>query len=201
MNRLVVRWGALALVLGLLAGTSGMSADDEEKKIPPEKIKAAQDAVLKLMESKDVKKDAEAVAKKHELLAVMVAVFKPRAKGGLGVGDKPGAITPDHIDLKINTMGKMVMPKATLTKELPALIKMVEATKAAGEVAAYQCPVKTKMGDKDPKKWKEFNDDMIKFSDDLLKELKDANPNPMKIKGAANKLYSTCTGCHGPFRD
>jgi len=200
MNRLVIRWGALALVVGLLVVTAGNSADDE--KVDPKKVKAAQEAILKLLDanSKDIKADAKALAKAHNLDAVMVAVFKPRAKGGLGVGSKPGAITPDHIDLKINTMGKMAMPKATLSKELPDLIKMVKVVKLTGEVAAFQGPDK-KIGDKDPKKWKEFNDDMLKYSDGLLQALEVAAPNPLDVKKAAGKLYSTCTGCHGIFRE
>ena len=53
------------------------------------------------------KKEAADVAKKADLEDIMHA-YKPRlkdkAKGGLGVGPKPGAIQPDSIELKIGAL-------------------------------------------------------------------------------------------------
>jgi cytochrome c556 len=186
-------------MLGLLVMTQRSSADEKEP--DPKKVKAAQEAIRKLLESKYVKKDAEAVAKGHALDAVMWSVFKPRKRGGFGVGNKPEAIQPDGIELKINKMGKTPMLPADLARELPELIKMVEVVKLAGEVSAHQCNVTKKVGEKDPRKWKDFNSDMLKYSDDLLAALKGANSGPAEVRAKSLKLYGTCTGCHGIFRD
>jgi hypothetical protein len=190
MNRRIIRWGLLGVALGLSALASGR---DEEGKVDPKKVKAAQEAILELLESNNLRADAEVLAKKHDLDAVMVAVFKPRAKGGLGVG-KPGTITPDHIDLKLNKMGKDLLTREELAREAPDLIKMAEVVKATAEVAAFQCPVKVKMGDKDPETWKAYCADMARFAGELSAALKEGDRQTVKAK--ARKLYATCTGCH-----
>jgi hypothetical protein len=189
----------LGLVLGLLAVAPGNRADED--KVDPKKVKAAREAVMKLLESKDLKKEAEVVAKAHGLDAVMVGVFKAQNIRRPAVDNTPGAM-PDHIDLKLNKMGKdPPMSPMTLAKEKDSLVKMVELVKATAAVSAYQCPVPKKVGEKDPKKWKDFNEGMFKCSEELLGALKADKPNPAEVRARANKLYATCTGCHGIFRD
>src|SRR5205085_12464960 len=110
--------------------------------------KAAREAIMKLSESKDPKKDAEAVAKAHTLEYVMAGVFKSQSIRRPAVDNKPGAM-PDHIDLKLNKMGKDALSPLALAKEKDGLVKMVEVVKATAAVSAYQCTVKVKMADKD----------------------------------------------------
>jgi len=193
MSQKVLLWGMLALVLCLLAVTSG-SSDDE--KVDPKAVKAAQEAILKLLDSKEIKADAETVARKHGVEAVMTGVFKPRSKGGLGLGCKPGAIAPDHIDLKINTMSKIALAREVLAQEAPDLLKMLEVVKATAEVTAFQCPVKVKMGDRDPKKWQDTCNDMGRFSAELIAAIKESDSQA--VKAGAQKLYGTCIACHYP---
>jgi len=193
---MVLRWGLLAMVLCFLVVTFGRS-DDE--KVDPKKVKAAREAILKLLDSKDIKVDAESLAKKHSLDEVMVAVFKPRANRRLEVGGKPGAIIPDHIDLKINAMSKIMMKKEVLAKESADLIKMLEVVKATAEVAQFLCPIRAPMGGKNPAQWQAGCTNMRKFSEALIAAIKEGDPPTVKAR--ALDLYGTCTGCHSIFRD
>jgi len=189
----------------LLAGGFGMLALADE---PSAQSKAAADAIKKLADDagkskwEDITKASADAAKKNELEDVMnlLKMRRPGAKvQGVGVGEKPGKITPDGIEAKIISMSKKAMPKATLEKEQADLIRMAEITAGVAATAAHQCPVPAKQGKKDPAKWKEWTKDMYESSQELIKALKDKNANAAKV--AANKLNGTCTDCHGDFRD
>ena len=80
---------AAALGALFLASARGRDDDDEEKAM---KTAAAKDAVLKLVgdlgKVDEVKKEAADVASKNDIEFVM-SQFRPRTKGGLGVGAAP----------------------------------------------------------------------------------------------------------------
>jgi soluble cytochrome b562 len=210
MSLNTLRWaasGVLALCICLLAGPLVSSADDTDKKEREKNIKndkAAADDVIKLADGGGVAKD---LAKKHEIGHVMHG-FKLRTKdgmppingrAGIGVGDKPGAIEPDGIEAKIiNLSKKKPMSKAELTKEADALVKAAKITRAIAEINEFYTPEK-KMGDKDPKDYRKYNQDMIKGSDDLIDAIKKGDP--MQVKKVASKLNQSCNDCHGKFRD
>src|SRR5262249_1387304 len=149
--------------------------------------------VLKLAEGKG---DAEAVAKKGELGDFM-HLFKLRAKKGLGVGDKAGAITPDGIEAKLIAMTKKV-EKTDVTKNAKANEKMPAITLAIGKVTDAHTPKKKEAG-KDPKDWKKFVEEMKAGAGDLSTAVKDGDADKTKI--AANKLVGACNECHTMFRD
>jgi hypothetical protein len=189
----------LGLCLFLAAGYSALAADKE-----------AADAVAKQAEDvakgKDwasLVKQGQPMAKKVELEQVMhlMKLRKPddEKRSGLGVGAKPGAITPDGIEAKIINMSKAPMPAARLQKEQEALIQLAERTAAIASIGIHQCPVQAPMGQKTPAKWKELMEDMHKSSEQLIKALKDKNP--AKVKEAARRLNANCNDCHAIFRD
>jgi len=181
----VVKWslcGTLALGLCLLAGTSSYSADKAE-------VVAARQAVLDLAAGKGDPKD---IAKKHQLEDVMTG-FKLRSKGGIGFGPA-AAPGPDGIEAKIIALSKRELPAEQLKKEAADIAKMIDNTKAIGEISAhYTDPAK-----KAPAKWKKFNDDMIQATKDVQDAVK--GNNPAKVKIAIGKLSSSCNDCHTEFR-
>ena len=78
----------------------------QEKKAQDKKVnKEAREAVLRMADlvgQKDMvllKQQAEAVAKSIESLDEVMNLLRARTKGGLGVGDTPGAILPDGMDV------------------------------------------------------------------------------------------------------
>lgn len=138
----------------------------------------------------DGKASAKDVSSKFSTEDIMHA-FKPRAKGGLGVG-KAGEIVPDAIELKINALAKKSLAAPTLTKEAAAIARMGELTRAIGEITLLQVPKKN-VAD-----WKKYTQDMITSSKNLTAAVKES---PEAVNKAAKKVAASCNDCHAKFRD
>jgi hypothetical protein len=185
----VLGLGLCALGIVALSVVSTKADDDDDTKA----IKAAAADVVKLVDTKgDVSEEAEALAKKHEIDKVMHG-FKPRNRGGFGIGSVPGAIVPDSIELKIIDLGKKKTGdiKTELAKYSADMLRMAEITRAIAEINEFSAPT---AGKKNPKLYKKFNDDMKKTSKDLIEAIKMVDAE--KVKAAANSLNKTCIECH-----
>jgi hypothetical protein len=181
----------LALGIGLLV-TAGRGVAEDEKD--------AMDGIVKMVESMakgDMAgiKAGEATAKKAELLDVM-SLFKPKPKGGLGTGGKH---TPDGIEAWLIAYGRKGPSKPELDSKAADLEKAAHAIQAIGMVGKNMSPVKVKMGDKDPKKWVEWSEEMTKAAADLAAAAKAKKVDD--IKAIVSKINSSCNSCHGVFRD
>jgi len=181
----------LALCALLVAASSLVRADEETK--------AAQKDILDVTKEvegggKVTKTKLEAIKKKYEDLNTIMHVYKPREKGGLGVGPMGKG---DGIEMKIIALGKKQLSKMQLDKESTDLVKMAHVNVAVAEIAALYVP-KPKAG-KGPKEWQEYVDQMKKSSFDLAKAVKGGNPTD--VKTAANNLNNSCNMCHSDFRD
>jgi hypothetical protein len=179
---------ALALGVWFAAAAESISADEKGGKVGPYNT-----ALVDLTKGKGKPAD---IANKADLGDVMQA-FKPRAKGGLGVGPTPDTIKPDGIELKFIALGKMkAIPAAALGKEGPDIAKAADVTKAiAGVTLLYA----EKEGKKAPTKWKQFAEDMQKAAGDLSAAAKKGDP--AAVKTAIGKLNASCNDCHADFRD
>jgi hypothetical protein len=153
----------------------------------------AKAAILGLAEGKGKAAD---VAKNAPLEEVM-HLFKLRTKKGLGVGDKPGAITPDGIEAKLIGLGKKTDP-ADIKKNGAAYEKMAKITAAIADVTMEHTP-KQAQGPKTPAAWKKFVEEMKAGAKDLTESAKDGDA--AKVKTAANKTVGACNECHTIFRD
>jgi len=162
-----------------------------------EDAKEVNAAVSKMVgKNPDAKAIAE-LAKKYSLDELM-HVFKFRAKGGLGVGETAGAITPDGIEAKLQGLLKKEADKADLAKNGKAYATIGEVSLILAEISEAHTP-KDKKGEKDPKKWKEFVEKMRMGSKDLITA---SNKSDAKgLKKAAKELNDSCIECHGIFRD
>jgi hypothetical protein len=199
-----LRWLAVGgvasalLVWSLVLATNGTAADED---------KEVRDGILKLADaeakgdSTAAKKQAEGIAAKVDEIAPVMDLMKPRGDGGLGVGSAPGKITPDGIEKKLIAMDKEKNPMtpAQLTAQGDALARMGEQMAAIAEVAKLKCPVKKKEGDKDPKDWAKWTDEMQKGSLEFANAAK--AKDPARLKTVTRKLNSTCSECHSVFRD
>jgi hypothetical protein len=194
-RRAAITFMAALLGLGFWSITV-LSAEDEEKK-------AAQEAVLKLVDAMngkggDVKAQIAAITEKFDELEPIMWVYKPRNKGGVGMG-KNGA---DDIEL---TLGKIGNPKAKakLTAKKLAewkddLIKAGELSKAVAAIAE-QDKYTQQYGKKDAAKWKNYTKDMKKGGEALIKAVQQGSV--LQVIKAANDLSASCTNCHSDFRD
>lgn len=182
-----LRVGLLALFvagLALLTANHGVGAPPT-----PAQIAAARNAIEEMVKTGG--KGADKAATDNEIAAVMQA-FKPEAKGGIMAGM--------GIELKVMAMAKKSVPADQLAKEAADLIKMAQHTKAIGDINHYYAP-KDKKPKMDPKDWVKYNDDMKKYSLDLVEALKKKEPDSAEVKKISNSLNSSCINCHTTFRD
>jgi len=162
-----------------------------------EDAKEVNAAISKLVgKTSDTKAIAE-LAKKYSLDELMHA-FKLRAKGGFGVGETAGAITPDGIEAKLQGLQKKEADKADLAKNSKAYATIGEVSLVLAELSEAHTP-KDKKGEKDPKKWLEFVEKMRKGSKDLIVASNKSDAKGLKV--AAKVLNDSCVECHGIFRD
>jgi hypothetical protein len=191
-----------AMAVGLLASLGAGNAaqqDDKEAK----DIKMAREPVIRLAEATE-KKDAaetkrqEDVLLKMELLPIMKQL-KLRTAGGIGIGDKPGAVTPDGIEAKLIGMARKPLPPAELDKASADFAKAAYVMAAIAEICEDKCPLKEKKGDKDPKEWKQWSLDMKKYAVEVAEAAK--KKDGAAVQAAARNLNSTCNNCHGIWRD
>jgi hypothetical protein len=200
------QWIRAGAVVALLGGFSILSLPAQDKPTVDSITKMADDVSKK--DWAELSKDGAEAAKKHELLDVM-NLFKLRRPppkpgekapvNGIGIGPVQGAISPDGVEAKIQSLTKKEIGQNQLNKEQPHLIRMTEITASIAATSIHQCPVDKKMGCKDPANWKKWMEEMYKSSQDLNKAIKDKKP--ADIKKAATALEDTCRKCHSDFRD
>jgi hypothetical protein len=156
-------------------------------------------AIADLLEKGDVagaKKAAAELAKNRDYETVMHG-FKPRLKKGIGVGNKPGAVTPDGIELKINALARDLITAGALNKEREAILRAAYVTQAIAEFAAAK-PWEKPQGKKTKAAWIEWSDKMLDQAAAFTAAAKSGSPADLK-KAAANIKYS-CDGCHLVFK-
>jgi hypothetical protein len=147
----------------------------------------------------DLSRDGQVIGSTYSLLDVMT-VFKKRKPGpgvgGIGVGDKPGAIVPDGIEPKLISLSKRVGP-ADLDKAAD-LKRMAQIAAAVASVATHLPNENARATPADTMKWQEFARETYESSLDLIKVLdgKDA----ARVKSAALKLWGSCARCHADYR-
>jgi hypothetical protein len=195
---LVMGTTVLSLAIGFLVVASSGAADDKAD------LRSIVQRIADAIEKKDMdqaKQLAQQVAKGNDLEDVMHLMNKrdPAGKAKVfGVGKKPGAISPDGIEAKVQNLGKKAKPQPEINKESPALVEMAYRIAAIAEVAHAKPPEKD-----EPKKkksdWTEWSSDMKKTAIEMADAAKAKKPTD--IKNAAAKLNTTCNTCHAAFRD
>jgi hypothetical protein len=204
-------WGCLAslaaLGLSLVAANRGQGRDDDDDKEPDPRARVVRADVLKLTDkiaagakAAEVQEAAEEIAKRHDWEFVMQTLY-PRAKGGIGVGGKPGAIRPDGIELKLIAIGnpapKWQLSEKDLTAQKDDLVRMAQATLAIGRLAPSYAPKKDSPG-RPIKAWLDFSEELQTKSQDLIDAVKGGEPK--RVQKAAGRLVSVCNDCHMVFR-
>jgi hypothetical protein len=199
MKKLIVL-SVVAVGLWALSETTSRGALDAENN-------ALVNGLADLVEKGDaaaVKKTAAAIAKDKDPDDIM-SCFKPRyvkIKGnnvivGIGLGNKPGAITPDGIELKINAIVRDGITKELLDKERGALVRAGYVTQAVAHFAIHKPPEKDE-GKKTKAVWKEWSQNMLTTAEEFTAAAKSGGA--AELKKAANNLKNSCDGCHVIFK-
>ncbi len=187
-----VRWAAIGAAV-LLGSLGGRAADDKDLKGAIQKIAAAFDK----KDMSEAKKLAADAAKNTGDFEDVMHLFALRTKKGLGVGAKPGAVTPDGIEKKVEVLADKGIPADKLPAEADALAKMGNDIAALGEITIAKKPAKDE-GKKKMADWVKWATDMrdagLALADAAKK--KDA----VALKKAADRANTSCTKCHDVFR-
>jgi cytochrome c556 len=185
------------LVIGfLIFNGSGRAQDDEQK---------ARDTILKMADTL-AKNDIDEARKQSKQLKdadlddimPLFALRTARNKKALGLGDTPGAIKPDGIEKKLETLGKSQLSAGEVANEAPAIERAAYVAAAIAMVIHDKCPVDSKQGNKDPADWKKWSDDMEKQAMALAAAAK--AKNAATIQKVAGHLDEVCKSCHVPFK-
>jgi hypothetical protein len=182
---------SIALSAALLTVASGSTATDDA-------INNALNAIADKLEKGDTdgaKKAAKEMADKTDVEDFMHG-FKLRKQGGVGVGKKD-TITPDGIELKINSIARDGMTAAAMKKEADALARAGNVAAAIGMVALAKAPEKDD-GKKKKSDWNEWANSMVQSSGEFAKAAK--AEDAASLRKVATKLKQSCDSCHMVFK-
>jgi hypothetical protein len=202
MNRHVRAWAtAAAVVVGIwlvsAAGSGQAAADDAE-------AKQAREATLKVADLIAKKNygaattEAKAAAKKVDDLEKVMTTLKLRSQGGVGVGPKPGALTPDGIEAKLINMGRRALPEKDLNTQAAALTQAADILAAVAEIAIAKGPPKVG-GKKKPEDWATWSKDMRDAALGMRGAVE--QKKPAEVKDWVVKLNTSCNNCHAIWKD
>jgi Cytochrome C' len=186
--------GAVA-VLGLLFVIARSGSAGDEKVLAGKILKIAD--LVEKGDAAGAQKAAAALAKDTELEDVM-HLFKPRKKKGLGVGDKPGSITPDGIEQQYIKLGRDELSQGQAAKEASALARMGYVTAAIADFAMHKPNDKVKSA-QDKQDWKKWTTEMRETSVAFAEAAK--SKSSAAVHKAAEKVNASCNSCHSKFRE
>jgi hypothetical protein len=194
--RLLATGSAMLVLVWLVLASARTSTAADEKAAAP-LIRKIADAFAK-GDLEGAKKQSAEFPKDTDLEEVM-HLFQLRKNKGEGIGAKPGPNPQtDGIEARLQGLSKRVTAN-DLKAESEALQRAAFITAAIAEIAIHKCPVAKKTGEKDPKQWKTWCEEMRQSALDLAKTVKEGEP--AAVKKAAYKLQNTCLNCHGIFKD
>lgn len=138
---------------------------------------------------KNAANKAAAVAKANDLDELMEG-FKPRSKGGIGVGRTKGKVTPDGIEQLLLNFEKGA-PAASVLANVDELEEMANVIAAMGAI------VKTKpnaKGKKILKQWVAWTQELQDNGAALAKAV--SKKDGKGISTLSEKINATCSACH-----
>ena len=189
--RMMIAGTALAAVFGLLSMSAPSHAGGKDLKATVMKIADA----IKKGDDAGAKKMAKDAAKGIEDISDLMHLFRPRNKGGLGVGSKTFGTNPakDGIEVMLRDFARDV--PAGAAKQADALEETGYWIAAMGEITAAKGWAKD-TGKKTKKNWTNWSDEMRALGVEFAKAKGGA-----QIKGAATKVNNNCIACHGVFKE
>jgi hypothetical protein len=154
---------------------------------------------LKKGDKAKAKKLADDAAKNLDEISDMMHLFRPRNKGGLGVGPIPLANpAKDGIEVMIRDLARDV--PGGIAKQAAGLEAMGYYIAAMGELAnAAVGKAPTGGGKKTKKAWTEMSEDMRVLGVAFAKA--SAAKGAQEIKTAAAKVNANCNKCHSIFKE
>jgi len=190
MSKVLTCLGCAALVLGGSALTVAPAADN----------KVGAEGVLKLSEQVRSKewgelvRDGRKIAEEKNLfdLHTLFTVRRPGVtRSGLGVGESPGAVTPDGIEAKLYRLARRRLTALEMTAEGKALARMGDVTAAIAAVTASQGEEARRVP---PARWQQLSKEMY-VEARAFRDAVRAN-DLAKVQQSAAQLAGVCSQCH-----
>ncbi len=181
--------GLALLALGTWFTMDALGQEGAAKGLKEGVLKIA--ASLKKGETATATKEAADLSKKIDDLADLMDLFKKRDKGGLGVGSKPGVVTPDGMESKLVALGRDAPSITTLKKEADALEEMGYTVAAIGLITKSKPAPKAK-------EWSGWCDDLVTGGQKLSAAAK--SQTAAELKSVAAKINASCNACHSAYR-
>jgi cytochrome c556 len=193
--RLFIVAVVLAGVAGLLFTAGPTQAQGEGKDVPATVRKIAD--MIKAKNHDGAAKTAAAAAKNIEELPDLMSMFRPRNKGGLGIGEKAMANpSKDGIEVFLRDLARDV--PGNVAKQAEALETTGFWIAAMGELSIAKAPAKDQ-GKKTKKAWIGWSTDMREAGIAFAKAAQ--SKGAQEIKTAAGKVNATCNNCHSVFKE
>ncbi|MBI2805570.1 MAG: hypothetical protein HYX68_11385 [Planctomycetes bacterium] len=153
--------------------------------------------LIKKGDNAGASKDASAAAKNIEELADLMHMFRPRSKGGLGVGEKPlPNKAKDGIEVMLRDLARDV--PSNIGKQAEALEITGYWIAAMADLTHAKAPKKN-LGKKTIKAWNDYTTDMRVAGLAFAKAA--AGKGGQEIKTAAAKVNASCNNCHSIFKE
>jgi cytochrome c556 len=191
------RWraGACLAVGALLAALT--VARSQEREPEPEVLAARKDVVAfadKLAAWKEITpKELAAFHRKHEELLHAMTVFKPRRRGGLGVGP---AGASDGIEARLLLLEKKALAPRQLRTEKKDLLRMGYVIKAVAEATRPDAPKRDRAIEWE---WEHTAEEMKAGADAFIAAV--YKEDARTVRRAASQINATCQLCHADFRN
>ncbi len=142
-----------------------------------------------------------ALTEKGDLEKAM-RLLKVRDSGGLGFASKPVKGTPDGMESRLLALQRKALTPTELATQADDIVRMANVLAVIAQMTEANTPAK-KVGDKDPKDWRAFQEAMLKNTLALgeAARKKDPKESPAAIRTIAKALNDSCSSCHEKFPD
>ncbi len=124
-------------------------------------------------------------------------LLKLRRAGGFGFTGKSGQPNTDGMEARMLGLSRKALSPMELETQADDIVRLANINAVLGQVAAAFTPTKADPK-KDPKVWKQTQEDMVKFSLALAAAAR--KKDAKETLGAAKGLNTSCTDCHEVFR-
>lgn len=197
MKSAVRLWAAgatFAAVCGLVFESGPSLANEGDKEIDATVKKVAGE--IKRGNAAGAKAMAEAAAKKIDT-ADLMHLFRPRNKGGLGWGGKPGTDPAyDGLEKKIQKFSGAIPPDVVAQKENNE--EAAAWLQALAALTLAKVPAKDEADGKTQKAWIGWSEEMRDAAADFSKAA--SAKNAAAMQKAASKVRGSCLSCHSKFK-
>jgi len=173
----------------------------QDRSTKPAVLGKLADEIAKAKVNAKAKLDTVPWTEMFEDQGYVMTPFKVWKKGGNGLPKElqTGRLKQDSmngIEEKVKALRRAKVKD--IKKEGPGIALMADQIAAIAQLTHELPPIKEKEGEKDPKDWKKWSEEMRKIALDLAAAAKQGNA--AKVQTVAKKLDDNCTACHKIFK-